>query len=121
MKESYGEDLASHTDPESWTLAREGGREALTGVCAGELDVCFVNPVPVRLVISQTWAMSGTAGSRLFPYGGKKHVPSDLVVDRGVSSASGRLILDFPCPLYSRPRNLSENNLSNINRINIYH
>ncbi len=37
MKESYGEDLASHTDPESCTVAREGGREALTGVCAGEL------------------------------------------------------------------------------------
>ena len=37
MKESYGEDLASHTDPESCTVAREGGREALTGACAGEL------------------------------------------------------------------------------------
>jgi hypothetical protein len=36
MKESYGEDLASHTDPESCTVAREGRREALTGVCAGE-------------------------------------------------------------------------------------
>jgi hypothetical protein len=31
MKESYGEDLASHTDPELCTLAREGGCEALTG------------------------------------------------------------------------------------------
>jgi RNA-directed DNA polymerase len=37
MKESYGEDLASHTDPESCTVARKGGCEALTGVCAGEL------------------------------------------------------------------------------------
>ena len=37
MKESYGEDLASHTDPESCTVARKGGREALTGACAGEL------------------------------------------------------------------------------------
>jgi hypothetical protein len=37
MKESYGEDLASHTDPESCTVAREGGREALTGVCTGGL------------------------------------------------------------------------------------
>jgi hypothetical protein len=36
MKESYGEDPASHTDPESCTVAREGRREALTGVCAGE-------------------------------------------------------------------------------------
>jgi len=37
MKESHGEDLASHTDPESCTVAREGGCEALTGACAGEL------------------------------------------------------------------------------------
>ncbi len=37
MKESYGEDLASHTDPESCTVVRKGGCEALTGVCAGGL------------------------------------------------------------------------------------
>ncbi len=37
MKESHGEDLASHTDPESCTVVRKGGCEALTGVCAGEL------------------------------------------------------------------------------------
>ncbi len=37
MQESYGEDLASHTDPESCAVAREGGREALTGAGAGEL------------------------------------------------------------------------------------
>ena len=37
MKESYGEDLASHTDPESCAVVREDGREALTGACAGEL------------------------------------------------------------------------------------
>src|SRR5215475_3984417 len=37
MQESYGEDLVSHTDPESCTIVRKGGREALTGVCAGGL------------------------------------------------------------------------------------
>ncbi len=37
MKESYGENLASYTDPESCTVVRKGGCEALTGVCAGEL------------------------------------------------------------------------------------
>jgi len=37
MQESYGEDLASHTDPESCTIVRKGGREALTGACAGGL------------------------------------------------------------------------------------
>ena len=36
MKESYGEGLASHTDPESCTVAREGGCEALTGVRTGQ-------------------------------------------------------------------------------------
>jgi RNA-directed DNA polymerase len=45
MKESYGEDLASHTDPESCTVARKDGREALTGACAGGLwsrEILFV-------------------------------------------------------------------------------
>ena len=37
MQESYSEDLASHAGPESCTVARKGGREALTGACAGEL------------------------------------------------------------------------------------
>ncbi len=37
MKESYGEDLASYTDPESCTVARKGGCEGLTGACAGGL------------------------------------------------------------------------------------
>jgi RNA-directed DNA polymerase len=37
MKESYGEDLASHTDPESCAVAREGGCEALAGARAGGL------------------------------------------------------------------------------------
>ena len=37
MKESYGEDLASHTGPESCTVIRKADCEALTGVCAGGL------------------------------------------------------------------------------------
>ena len=37
MQESYGEDLASHTDPKSCAVAREGAREALTGARAGGL------------------------------------------------------------------------------------
>jgi hypothetical protein len=35
MKESYGEGLASHTDPESCVVSREAGHEALTGALAG--------------------------------------------------------------------------------------
>jgi hypothetical protein len=45
MKESYGEDRASHTDPESCTVVRKGGREALTGACAGGLLSREIIPV----------------------------------------------------------------------------
>jgi hypothetical protein len=37
MKESYGERLATHADPESCAAAREGGGEALTGARAGRV------------------------------------------------------------------------------------
>jgi len=37
MKESYGEGLATHTDPESCGAGREGGAEALTGARAGQV------------------------------------------------------------------------------------
>ena len=37
MKKSYGEGLATHTDPESCGAAREGGVEALTGARAGRV------------------------------------------------------------------------------------
>jgi hypothetical protein len=37
MKESYGEGVASHTDPESCGAACKGGVEALTGARAGRV------------------------------------------------------------------------------------
>ncbi len=37
MQESHNEGLASHIGPESCASAREGGGEALTGVCAGRV------------------------------------------------------------------------------------
>jgi len=37
MKESYGEGLATHTDPESCGATRKGGVEALTGARAGQV------------------------------------------------------------------------------------
>ena len=37
MKESYGEGLATHTDPKSCGAAYEGGVEALTGARAGRV------------------------------------------------------------------------------------
>ena len=52
MKESYGEDLASHTDPESCTVVRKGGGEALTGPCTGGLlsrEIILVRGADFRL------------------------------------------------------------------------
>ena len=37
MKVHYGEGVATHTGPESCTLRREASREALTGVCVGQV------------------------------------------------------------------------------------
>jgi hypothetical protein len=37
MKESYGEGLATHTDPESCGASCKGGVEALTGARAGQV------------------------------------------------------------------------------------
>ena len=37
MKVHYGEGVATHTGPESCALRREASREALTGVCVGQV------------------------------------------------------------------------------------
>ena len=36
VKVHYTEGVANHSDPESCAAAREGGGEALTGVCIGQ-------------------------------------------------------------------------------------
>ena len=38
MKESYGEGVATHTDPESCGAVRKDGVEALTGARAGQVN-----------------------------------------------------------------------------------
>ncbi len=38
MREPYGEDVASHTDPESCVVSREAGYEVLTGTHAGRVS-----------------------------------------------------------------------------------
>jgi hypothetical protein len=60
-------------------------------------------------------------GGRYPPPPCKRHIPSDLVVDRGAFSVRGSLILGFLCKPYPRPRNFQENNISNINMLKIYH
>jgi hypothetical protein len=37
VKVHYGEGVATHTGPESCALRREASREALTGVCVGQV------------------------------------------------------------------------------------
>jgi RNA-directed DNA polymerase len=67
MKESYGEGLASHTDPESCTVARKGGREALTGACAGELLSREIK------VVRGADAVSASGRPRSIPRYGKRY------------------------------------------------
>ena len=38
MKESHSEELATHADPESCAVTREGGGEALTGARIGRVS-----------------------------------------------------------------------------------
>lgn len=50
MRESYGEGLASHSDPESCVDDRKVGCEALTGVWAGRVlsREIFASEAPTR-------------------------------------------------------------------------
>src|SRR5215467_929182 len=53
MKESYGKDPASHSDPESCVGDRKGAGEALTGAHAGQPSSCEIrrSGVPMRLML----------------------------------------------------------------------
>jgi len=52
MKESYGEGLATHTDPESCVIARKGEGEALTGARAG-----WVSSREIHAPLREQWAL----------------------------------------------------------------
>ena len=52
MKESYGEGLATHTDPESCVIARKGEGEALTGAGAG-----WVLSREIHAPLRKQWAL----------------------------------------------------------------
>jgi enterochelin esterase-like enzyme len=67
MKESHGEDLASHTDPESCAVARKGGREALTGACAGGLWSREM------MMVRGADAVSASGRPHLMPRKGERH------------------------------------------------
>jgi hypothetical protein len=61
---------------------------------------------PVGIKALQSKILCVLYNSNLSPLDstGEKHIPSDLVVDRGASSVRGSLILGFPCTPYPRPR-----------------
>ena len=52
MKESYGEGLATHIDPESCVIARKGCGEALTGARAG-----WVLSREIHAPLREQWAL----------------------------------------------------------------
>jgi len=60
MRESYSEDIASHAGPESCADAREGSREALTGVCAGQ--VLSPETIFLRVPTQSSYAEGNTVG-----------------------------------------------------------
>jgi len=49
------------------------------------------------------------------------HIPSDLVVDRGVSDVEDSSALDFPVIHATSLHELQQHNLSNINSLKFYH
>src|SRR6516162_11959875 len=64
MKESYGEDPASHPDPESCVGDRKGAGEALTGAHAGQPSSCEIrcSGVPMRLSDAEGHTEGGDLG-----------------------------------------------------------
>ena len=60
MRESYSEDIASHAGPESCADVRKGRREALTGVCAGE--VLSPETIFLRVPTQSSYAEGNTVG-----------------------------------------------------------
>lgn len=93
MKESYGEDLASHTDPESCTVVRKGGREALTGACAGGLLSREI--IPVR----GADAVSVSGRPYPIPRYGKRYGDLARSQNPGMHRNTARENREIPCSL----------------------
>jgi hypothetical protein len=53
MKESYGQGLATHTDPESCGAAREGGRSVDRGTCGPLVWRAQLQPGEIVLILGQ--------------------------------------------------------------------
>ena len=77
MKVHYGEGVATHTGPESCTLRREASREALTGVCIGQVVSGESN------VVRGADAVVAAEGNRADPIA-RGPVPPRVVWDPGM-------------------------------------
>ena len=81
MKESYSEDLASHTGPESCVVVREGAVEALTGVCAGPVLSLEKLSFGVPTLLSYA---EGNIPCSFWREAGGPHVVLDLSMHRNI-------------------------------------
>jgi hypothetical protein len=64
----YGEGVATHTGPESCALRREASREALTGVCVGQVVSGESYVVPgVDAVVAAEGNRDGSDNARIRP------------------------------------------------------
>lgn len=91
MQESYGEDRANHTDPESCAVTRKGDCEALTGACAGGL----LSREIIRVRGADAVSVSGRPYSR--PRQGER--PGDLARSEnpGMHRNTSRENREVPC------------------------
>ena len=92
MKESHGEGVASHTDPESCVTVREDGGEALTGERAGR--VCSRERASLRD------ADAVEEGGRLHPGRRYRETPGSPARSEtpGMHRHTSRENRESPCP-----------------------
>ena len=64
MKESYREDLASHSDPESCGSGCKASAEALTGAHAGQPSSCEITSFGVPTLLCEVEGNTGDGAVR---------------------------------------------------------
>jgi RNA-directed DNA polymerase len=91
MQESYGADRASHTDPESWAVARKDGREALIGAWAGGLWSREI------LIVRGADAVPASGRQHLRPHHGKRSGDLARSKNPGMHRNTSRENREVPC------------------------
>lgn len=95
MKESHGEGLASHTDPESCVCRREAAGEALTGAHADQPLSCEIKVSGTPTLSSQAEGNTECGATRESHSG---LAQSETLCMRGNSLRGNREISSAPCP-----------------------